>query len=116
MRREQIEDELDEIWRSGRRSLVTGFIVLSVALALAEGLIRWLPPGALSISLAEGLTVLGWVALWRPAELLMWEWRALRREARLLEALSKLEIDVRAAVDDMRRISSREPAAQVVQV
>jgi hypothetical protein len=44
---------------------------------------RWFG-GAFATSLQEGLTILGWVALWRPSEMLMYEWRSLHRQAQLL--------------------------------
>jgi hypothetical protein len=35
---------------------------------------RYLPAGELSFIVQEGLTILAWVALWRPGELLLYEW------------------------------------------
>jgi hypothetical protein len=40
------------------------------------------------------LTILGWMALWRPAELLFHDWRPLCRDARLFAALERLEVDI----------------------
>ena len=67
-------------WRFGRRSLLLGFAVLSVMLLLVEAINQTLPGGPLASSLQEGLTILGWVALWRPAEIVLYEWRPVRRE------------------------------------
>jgi hypothetical protein len=93
-RREEIERQLADMWRWGRRSLLIGFIVLSGALACVEIVDQMLPPGAVSRSLQEGLTILGWVALWRPAELLLHDWRPLRRDAMVFAALERAEVDI----------------------
>lgn len=46
---------------------------------------------------AEGLLVIGWVALWRPLEMFLYDWWPLRREARLMRRLTGLAVSLRAA-------------------
>ena len=70
-RREQAEWQLAETWRFGRRSPLTGFVVFCLVLVCVEIASRIAPQGPLTRSVQEGLTILGWVALWRPVELLM---------------------------------------------
>lgn len=41
---------------------------------------------------AEGLLVLGWVALWRPLEMFLYDWWPLHRELRLMRRLSRLPV------------------------
>ena len=45
---------------------------------------------------AEGLLVIGWVALWRPLEMFLYDWWPLRREARLMRRLTGLAVSLRA--------------------
>jgi hypothetical protein len=48
-------------------------------------------------ALDEGLIVLAWVALWRPAELLGYDWVPLVRRRRLYERLAGIRVIVRPA-------------------
>ena len=82
------------MWGFGRRSLLLGFAVLSVMLLLVEAINQPLPAGPFASSVQEGLTILGWVALWRPAEIVLYEWRPLKRDLRLLEVLEHLRVEI----------------------
>ena len=97
-RREQAEWQLAETWRFGRRSLLTGFVVLCLVLVCVEFASRIAPQGPLARSIQEGLTILGWVALWRPVELLMYDWRPARRDLRVFGALERADIDIRESL------------------
>ena len=44
------------------------------------------------ISVKELFIILGWVALWRPAELLLYEWFPIRKKTRLFERLAESDI------------------------
>jgi hypothetical protein len=43
----------------------------------------------------EGLLILGWVALWRPTEALLYDWWPLARRRMLLRRLASIPIEVR---------------------
>jgi hypothetical protein len=51
--------------------------------------------GKLSAMLDEGLIILAWLALWRPAEALMYEWVPVYRKRRLFERLAGIRVSVR---------------------
>lgn len=53
---------------------------------------RYLPEGNLVSLLTTGLTVFAWVALWRPGELLLYEWYPFKRDARLFRKLEEFEV------------------------
>lgn len=53
---------------------------------------RYLPPGNFLSVITEGLTVFAWVALWRPGELLLYDWYPFKRDARLFRKLEQSEI------------------------
>ena len=93
-RREQARRRFAQMWGFGRRSLLLGFAVLSVMLLLVEAINQTLPAGPFASSVQEGLTILGWVALWRPAEIVLYEWRPLKRDLRLLEVLEHLRVEI----------------------
>jgi hypothetical protein len=46
--------------------------------------------------LGEGLLIIGWVALWRPVEMLLYDWWPLLRRARRFEAIARMPVEVRA--------------------
>lgn len=78
----------------GWRSLAIAFVFLLLMYSIANRLVPQLPEGGLTISIKEVFIILGWVALWRPAELLLYEWFPLRKTVRLYEKLSKVKIRV----------------------
>ena len=44
----------------------------------------------------QGLFILGWVALWRPLEIFLYDWWPLARRIRLLERLSAATVEIRS--------------------
>ena len=46
--------------------------------------------------LGEGLVIGGWVAMWRPIEILLYDWWPLRREIALRERLKDLTVELLA--------------------
>lgn len=49
----------------------------------------------LTSSIMEGLLVVGWVALWKPLEELLFNWWPIKREEKLLLILEKINIEAR---------------------
>jgi hypothetical protein len=91
-RRLEAEKELGRIRRFGWRSLGVALIFLTVAMLTVQLMRRYLPVGGFLSVIIEGLTVFAWVALWRPGELLLYEWYPFRRDARLFGKLEESEI------------------------
>jgi hypothetical protein len=56
--------------RLGRASLLVGLLFLGVCVAGAQ--LVFTGPGVVSDLLHEGLLIIGWVAMWRPLELLLY--------------------------------------------
>lgn len=82
--------------REGRHALVVGlgFLILCSGLGfLAMRLIQ--PP--FGDFLNEGLLIIGWVANWRPAEIFLYDWRPMKRQREILDALANM--DIRFSVD-----------------
>jgi hypothetical protein len=100
LRHDQINQQIADTWRVGRRSLLLGLVLLTLVLAGVDAAGRFIGEGPLSRSVQEGLTILGWVALWRPAELLLHEWRPLREQASVFANLEHLEVIVTASVEE----------------
>jgi hypothetical protein len=87
--RRQIERRLREHVRRGQLVLLLGVTVLVVFLTLAQWMAS-LPTTPLRAVLREGLVITGWVAMWRPLEVLLFDWWPLvdqrRHIARILAA------------------------------
>ena len=80
-------------FRDGRISLVVGVAFLFACIALRQ-LAFALGPGTGSEIVAEGLLITGWVAMWRPLEIFLYDWRPLRRRCRLLAKLCEIPVVV----------------------
>jgi hypothetical protein len=44
--------------------------------------------------LSESLTIVGWVAMWRPLQIFLYDWWPLQRQIRLYQKLSSAHIQV----------------------
>jgi len=80
------------LWR-GRLSLLVGVLFLAACLGGAE-LVKLLSVGAVERMVREGLLIVGWVAMWRPLEIYLYDWWPLRTERRNLQRLARMEVTV----------------------
>jgi hypothetical protein len=80
------------LFRDGRIALLIGVIFLFCC-ALVRGLALSLgTPGDI---LGEGMLIIGWVAMWRPLEIFLYEWVPMRRRCRILGKLARMPVVVR---------------------
>ena len=94
-RADRAAHELRQLRARGRQSLIVGLLFLAVCLGLGEFVSRVAAGGPVASVLREGLIILGWVALWRPLDTLLYEWWPIRRRERLLRRLAAAEVSVR---------------------
>jgi hypothetical protein len=94
---EQVERRPREHVRRGQMILGVGLTVLVVFLTLAELAVS-LPTGPLREILREGLVITGWVAMWRPLEVLLYDWWPLIDERQQVRRI----LDC-AGIDSLRR-------------
>lgn len=73
--------------------LIGGVVVFLLSMGLRSALARIF--GTLPQILDEGLIILAWLALWRPAEMLLYGWIPLRRKRRLYERFAGIRVFVR---------------------
>ncbi|HWA08076.1 MAG TPA: hypothetical protein VG838_01280 [Opitutaceae bacterium] len=85
--------ELQRLFRVGRLSLLIGLGFLAGCLFLS-GFVGRLATGTIADVGREGLTIIGWVAMWRPLEIYLYDWWPLRDECRLLERLARMSVRV----------------------
>jgi hypothetical protein len=86
--------DMRELLTIAQVSLGIGLGVLAVCIALRQLLQGLVPAGAIAGFLGEGLVIVGWVANWRPIEILLYEWWPLARRRRLLERLANAPVDL----------------------
>jgi hypothetical protein len=70
--------------------------VLAVCIGLSQVLSSALPQSALGQLLAEGIMIFGWVANWRPAEILLYDIWAVRRRVGVYRRLADAEIELKS--------------------
>jgi hypothetical protein len=88
--------ELRALLRRGRTSLVIGLVFLTVCVLAGDLAATRMHDGRLADVLREGLTVAGWVAMWRPMEIFLYSWWPLASDRRLYGRLSDMPVQVQA--------------------
>lgn len=94
---EDNENRIIQIKRKGRRQLPYAIIILFVCMALGVlfGLEQFVDQNkVLALAISEGFYIVGWIALWRPMDVLLFDPMEVRMENRLLRALMDMRIDV----------------------
>ena len=85
---------LRQLFRVGRISLVIGVGVLAAAIGIGEAIADLVSKGSYGGLIKETLVIGGWVALWRPAEIFLYEWWPIRAAARLEDRLAEMDVRV----------------------
>jgi hypothetical protein len=86
--------EFKRLMKQGRMSLLVGLSFLIACFLIIE-LVVGKGFSTLPSFFKEGLTIAGWVAMWRPLEIYLYEWWPLRRRGQILEKLSRMAVEVR---------------------
>ena len=84
---------LRELLRRGRTSLVIGVCALGVSSA-AGNMVGHLFSNHIADILKEGLLIGGWVAMWRPMEIFLYDWWPIRAEAALADRLGVMPVRI----------------------
>jgi len=95
------EYELTRLWRSRREQLRTGWATLAIAIVAVVALVGMAElvarviVGTLGAGIKEALVISGWVLLWRPVDLLVYDAIPWRRQRRVLRRLLDAAIEIR---------------------
>lgn len=89
--------ELHSLLRQGRASLVIGLVFLAVCLLLGQWSQNLAPSGVLGSLLRESFLVAGWVAMWRPMQIYLYDWWPLRQQLRLYRRMGRMPVTVSVA-------------------
>jgi len=85
--------QLRQLFRRGRISMAIGLVCLAMSIAVGD-LVANAMSGRLGDVLRESLLIGGWVAMWRPLEIFLYDWWPIRAEARLFDRLSAMAVRI----------------------
>lgn len=88
--------EFKRLIARGRTSLIIGLLFLAACLGAADfaGTFR---PNPLAQIVREGLVIAGWVAMWHPMQIFLYEWWPLMGKRRVYQRLAEMEVEVPTA-------------------
>lgn len=92
-RHEMTRREFRLLMKEGRSALIIGLAFLIVCELAARSL-----PATQDTwhgTVRQGLTIIGWVAMWKPLEIYLYRWWPLQRLQRVLGKLSTMPVEVR---------------------
>lgn len=85
--------ELRYCLRLGRTSLFVGLAFLSLCMVGSELAGHF--ETVLGRVLQEGLIIGGWVAMWRPIQIFLYDWWPIARRRRVYQKLTRMEVEIR---------------------
>jgi hypothetical protein len=86
--------QLRQLLRVGRISLLIGLLFVAVAIVVGDVVAGLVSRERYGTFVQESLLIGGWVALWRPLEIFLYDWWPIRNEARLYDRLSAMAVRV----------------------
>lgn len=87
--------DLRYLLRTGRYAFFAGLSFLAVCLGLRQLLLTY-GGGVVSDIASEGLLIIGWVAMWRPVEIFLYDWWPIRRMSHVYAKAASLPVEIRA--------------------
>jgi hypothetical protein len=94
-RSQAYDRRLRELFRLGRTSLAIGLVTLASAIALGDFLAVLMKGSRIGEIVRESLTIGGWVSMWRPLEIFLYDWWPVRNEALLSDRLAAMPVRIR---------------------
>ena len=85
---------LRQLFRVGRISLLIGLAFMGLMLLAGQAAYSLFSREAYAVLIKESLVISGWVALWRPMEIYLYDWWPIRAEARLYDRLAAAAVEV----------------------
>lgn len=85
--------ELKSLLHEGNIALLLGFIFLFICIG-ARAVLALIIQNPFRDIILEGLNIIGWVAMWRPIEIFLYEWWSLYRKKRVFEKIRDMPIDI----------------------
>jgi hypothetical protein len=86
--------QVRQLLKIGRVSLLIGLGCLALSIGLGDLLAGVLGDRPLAGLLRESILIGGWVAMWRPLEIFLYDWWPIRAHARLYDRLAAMPVQV----------------------
>jgi hypothetical protein len=94
----EIESQnVSELFRGGRKALLIGLLTLSLCLFLAWYFTYEVAQRPITRLMQESFVILGWVSMWKPIEIFLYEWLPLWRRRKLFLRLSAANVTSRSS-------------------
>lgn len=90
---ERTRSTLKHFLQQGRISMIIGIGFVSLCLFAADAIAKLGPHTGATIA-RENLTIVGWVAMWRPLQIFLYDWWPYQRQIRLYQNLGIAHIQV----------------------
>jgi hypothetical protein len=82
------------LFRRGRSALAIGLPILAATVLLGSVVTHGIPAGFARRFIEEGLIIVGWVANWKPFEILLFEWLPISQKRDLYRRLAGARVEV----------------------
>ncbi|MGC0365777.1 hypothetical protein ABH922_003761 [Rhodococcus sp. 27YEA15] len=97
VRSAELASEIAGVKRRGRKELMFGMIFLAVCLVLAGSLeLASIVPEWIQQVSTEGLVIIGWISLWHPVDMLLFERWPLVKDQRVLVRIADADFRIRS--------------------
>jgi hypothetical protein len=93
-RAESSRQKLRQLFRIGRTSIMIGIVFLAATVGLGDAVEHALRGRRVGEIVRESLLIGGWVAMWRPLEIFLYDWWPIRAEAQLFDRLSAMPVRI----------------------
>ena len=93
-RREQSQKKFKRVMQYGWRVLFIAIGLLAVIFMLTEIALLFKTESRLVLFIRESFIILGWVALWRPLDLLLYEWYPIKTKSNLYYRLEHSDVQI----------------------
>ena len=97
--------EFRRMMKLARQSLMIGVIFLVGCLLVSKVFLAH-EEQAWASFLKESLSIIGWVAMWRPLQMYLYDWWPIRQRSRIYEKLSRMHVEI-VGLDPLARTKSQ---------
>jgi hypothetical protein len=91
-RSELTEQKLRQLLRLGRTSMIIGLLFLAACVVVGDWVSRAFADHDFADVVRESLLIGGWVAMWRPMEIFLYDWWPILRERKIYDRLSQMRV------------------------
>jgi hypothetical protein len=85
---------LRDLFRRGRTSLMIGLAFLTASIVVGDALASYFQGRGFADVLRESLLIGGWVAMWRPLEIFLYDWWPVLADVRLHDRLGAMPVRI----------------------